>query len=425
MKKGFVRVSFILCALLLSRLGFTQESFSLRSLAEALISKVPDEDDVCREPGSVSDTRPENQQYRCNEYPFGKTNLGISPKNFDKIKKPSADDLAQSKMWHRKKRVFAESIEVKGKSLPFIVYANRFANNDNFELGETRVLEFSDGKKVRDTLRASRGLTYFQVRTDEKGRHDIVTETCTFFPGLTLTGQTASQSWTKSYWLFDAKAKVTIDPGNLSFDHMRICTTVAFDKEDLATPLNVLKVEEPRIMGMKRTGMDVNVDGNWLMNVGDFFSSLTSSKSITDRIAELIEDKGNDYIKKKLRNGEYLDGLLKPVYSRAKSLADNKVNSANKTLRKEITAAIYSTCMNVLDTNNQMGRLRKDFCVTTAASPAFRKLVTIRILNENDREIASTPWIRVNRYHNPIADSFQIEVDATSIEARILSSLSL
>ncbi len=417
----YIRLFFISPLLLLSTPALADKSISLRSLARSLISPIPAENDVCREAGNKNDTREKTKQYRCNEYPFGSTNLGMSRKEFEKIKKPTDLQKREYYIWRSKKEVFRETLNVKGKNLQFTIHANRMANIDREE--ETRPLELADGKIIRDRLRASRGLTYFQVVQAPNNNFDFIAQTCTFYPGITLTGQSVGESWKKSFLFFSAKASVTIAPGAQSFSHMRICSKVGFDSENTEAPLKVIKLDAPKIYGLKRVGLKVHVDGNWLMSIGDFFSSITSGSSISDKIENVIEKKGEEHIRKQLQSGEYINGLMKPVYSRSLKLITDKVNAANKTLREELREGIRSSCEETISLIRPVNAKGRQYCAALSKNPALRRMVGVHLTNSNNKEIEATPWIRVNRYNNSIAHNFSIEVDTSGLETFILREI--
>jgi hypothetical protein len=398
--------------------SYAATSFSLSEISESLKAPRTEASDPCRVAGTRHDTREVGKQYYCGEYAFGKTALGLSPEEFDRIRFPTAQDQQDAVLWRKEKIAFKQYLTVKGKRLPFSIHARRRAELD--AAGSTRVLELPNGGKFRDSLDSADGATYFQVRNDASGRFNLIAEACSYFPGVVLEGQRVRETWTKSYFVATAKATVTIDPGQLSLSYLRVCARIGIQNLANGTPLTLIGVDEAQIFGLSNSGLKVDVDGNWLMNVGDFFADLTSDQNFSEQIAAMVENKGNDYIQKKLKSGEYMNSLLKPIQSRVRTEASRKITSTNDSLAARIEDSMLAACQGVLAARRMLDARGQAYCLSTAKRTELRAKIQVRLENAAQKKIASSVWRRAGQASS---ESASIVIDTRAVEAQILAEL--
>jgi len=400
-----------------SAYAFAGTSFSLSEISESLKAPRTEVRDPCRVAGTLHDTREVGKQYFCGEYVFGKTSLGLSPEEFDRIRSPSAQNQQDAALWRKEKIAFKQYLTVRGKRLPFSIHARRRAELDS--AGSTRVLELPNGGKFRDSLDSADGATYFQVRNDTSGRFNLIAEACSYFPGVVLEGQRVRETWTKSYFIATAKATVTIDPGLLSLSYLRVCARMGMQNLANGTPLTLIGVDEPQIFGLNNSGLNVDVDGNWLMNIGDFFADLASDQNFSEQIAVMVENKGNDYIQKKLKSGEYMNSLLKPIQNRVRNEATRKINSTNDALAVRIEDSVLGACQGVLAARKMLDARGQAYCLSLSKRSDLRAKIQVRLENSAQRKIASSNWNRVGR----ATEAASIVIDTRAVEAQILAEV--
>lgn len=401
-----------------SSCAFAGTSFSLSEISESLKTPRTDANDPCRVAGTRHDTREVGKQYFCGEYSFGKTSLGLSPEEFERIRTPSAQNHQDAALWRKEKIAFKQYLTVRGKRLPFSIHARRRAELDS--TGERRALELPNGNQLRASLDSTDGATYFQVRKDLSGKFNLLAEACSYFPGVVLEGQIVRETWSKSYFFATAKATVTIDPGELSLSYLRVCARMGLQNLSNGVPLTLIGVDEPQVFGLNNSGLKVDVDGNWLMNIGDFFADLASDQNFSEQIAVMVENKGNDYIQKKLKSGEYMNSLLKPIQSRVRSEASRKIKSTNDSLAARIEDSMLSACQDVLAAQRRLDARGQAYCSTLSKRSDLRSKIQIRLENSTQRKIASTSWHRVGE---AIPEAASIVIDTKAVEAQILAEL--
>jgi len=339
--------------------------------------------------GSVRDKRATDRQYYCNEYKAGKTVLGLSP---EKARNEPNSQRRQEglKTWKTKKKLFNTQISVEGQKLKFDIDLYRSPETDSTKK-PTRVV-LPDQSKASIQLKTVLGHHLYQLQPSRGGKNlDI--HLCSFFPGLRMQGQSDSATFKKKYFLFTASAKVTINPGSLIVDHFRVCSKFRFNPAQEAS-LTLLKVGTPEIFGVRRQGLKVDVKGNWLVNLADFYNKISNSKSIKDAIRDQVEDQDGKFVDSLLKNGKYLDSFSKPVQDFIKSKSSQIMAKANPQIDSLIESSIRSTCVESLTPYAQLGLNVKMTCANFVAkyqhSRAFQ--YNIEINNSKNKAIAHSRW---------------------------------